>query len=269
MSLIGNQVGGGSGSGGTVAVYDPAMMEYDGSTGYYTATSITTADNKQTLAFRVNADSFTGSAALYQVAHIINASSRVRMGVQVYSADHAQTSRAGKLHCYIQNDSGTLIGRFQSIDTIIDGLTHTVIISFDSDLGTAQIIIDGVSAIDTGNADYIAPAIDTLADGACTFSFGATADPLNHAGCDIGFFGYRDAYLTNWQDFMETDGHPKYINEATYPAWNGGTAGFPAMTYNSASYYSRGSTTSTGNKFTVVARFAVPSDSIKSCQLVR
>ena len=87
--------------------YKPAMMEFDGSTGYYSKTGVTTSGNKVTCVMRLEIDSFTGDVRY----HLTDESINDRVVMYVVSSNHSTyTNRQGKLVCYTRNSSNTVIG---------------------------------------------------------------------------------------------------------------------------------------------------------------
>ena len=107
---------------------------------------------------------------------------------------------------------------------------HTVVFAFNGDTGSASFVIDGSDADDTGNASRVTPTTGTLESGsAAKFSVGindAVSGLFKFQG-QVGFVGYRDAYLTNSTGFMQTDGTPKSLDETTWAEWSGGSVTSP------------------------------------------
>ena len=238
--------------------YTPAMMQFDGSTGYYSKTGITTSGNVATLICRFSRTTFSGDVIEYPVTMV--GANYTRIGFLLVSDDYTTlANRRSKLQMSAQNSAGTNVCRLISVNTLLDGEVHTVFASFDGDTGVATLIIDGVDADDTGNADRIAPTTATLDSSASsTFAVGA-----NHLGAsflegDTGFVGYRDAYLTNWQDFIDSNGNPRQLDTIGWTQWNGGTFQTPMMTFDgSTGYYGNNAITSSGNKVVGIVRFKV------------
>jgi hypothetical protein len=235
--------------------YTPAMMKYNGSTGYYNILTPTTSGNKFTVVIRFQSPEFTGGT-IKQIMTLINSSGYVRCGLQIGASDHANTTRRNKLHFYTQDTTGTLRSRFQSISEITDGDEHTALIAYDGDAGTAVMYIDGVAEIDTGSADYTAPAVGAIASSASSDLYiGSNQVPANYHAGELGFFGYADAYLTNWQDFMQFNGDPKQLEEFGWTQW-GGTFSPPVQDYNGSTSHQVGSNrTTAGNKVTGIISF--------------
>ena len=209
MSNIGQ---GNSGLGvvtGGVAVdaYTPAMMEFDGSTGYYNKGTLTTTGNKVTAI--ASFECGTQAATAY-----------VMYLTATYQRCAVLIDTAGKIFCVSANSANTVICRLITANSYDDGLRHTVMYSFDADTGVAILIVDGISDIDTGSGSYVAPTTGTLSTSASgSYNVGASNVPANYLNGQIGFCGHREAYLTNWSDFMEADGSPKALDESTWTEW--------------------------------------------------
>jgi hypothetical protein len=103
-----------------------------------------------------------------------------------------------------------------------DGELHTIFFSFDGDNGLSTFVIDGINAIDTGHAAHVDPTVGAVANGSGTFGVGSyPGDPSSFFEGQIGFIGYKEVYLTNWEDFMEADGRPKNLDESSWAEWGG------------------------------------------------
>ena len=195
--------------------YTPAMMQYDGSTGYYSKAQNFTG-NKFTVVFRFNRAAFSGSGD----ERIIGTypTGGWRFLVRIFGDAYATTTRRQKLSLLVSNTSATTICQIFSSITVDDGEDHIAFISYDGDAGTAVMLIDGVDVLDTGNAEH------TLTTGTLPTTGGVLEIGRQSTGYfsgQLGYLGYRDAYLTNWPDFMETDGSPKPLDETNWTAWGG------------------------------------------------
>ena len=203
---------------GVVVPYAPGMMTY-GAGGYYTDTTVTTAGNKVTVVARFNIAAFTGGSNKYIFNHT-NVSSSIRATAIVYSSDNATTEVRSKLLVIFRNSAGGDIGRFLSIDAVADGSDKLLWCAYDGDSGLGKFYINGVDADDTG---YTGRALTTgtLTTGA---SHIMTVGGSNHVsggntfqGGKIGYFGIRDAYLTNPTDFYS--GGIKELDETGWTEW--------------------------------------------------
>jgi hypothetical protein len=205
----------------TIPPYTPAMMKFNGSTGYYSKTGITTAGNKVSVLIRLNIPSFTGTTAIQRPFWVSGPSvAGFRILFIVYSSDYAAIpALQNKFGAYAENAAGGTAFLILSSSVVADSSNHTILFAYDGDAGTAQLIIDGVDRDDTGSPTRVLGTA-TLKAGAATSCFvGADAGPANFVNGQIGFCGYRDAYLTNWSDFMQADGSPKALDESTWTEW--------------------------------------------------
>ena len=131
-------------------VYSPAMMQFDGSAGYYTDTP-TTAGNLVTTVVRFSVDTFTGTATQKQIAQLNGVSARSRFSFAVRSSDWATADQQGKLLTYVANSAGATICLLFSNASVLDGLEHTLLFSFNGDTGAATFILDGVAQDDVAD----------------------------------------------------------------------------------------------------------------------
>jgi hypothetical protein len=116
---------------------------------------------------------------------------------------------------FVQNSSGTEICRISSITSPLDDEYHTVFASYDGDNGLATFYIDAQDADDTGNPNRTLTT-GTLATSSASLD---VSSDQGFFGGDIGYMGMRDAYLTNWSDFMEPNGRPKELDEIGWTEW--------------------------------------------------
>ena len=214
-----DQIGWTQWNGGT---FQTPMMTFDGSTGYYAATP-TTAGNKVTAILRFSADTFTGGS-VQCLFNVRGSSNRGRINCYIVSSDHATTSIRNHAYFQVANSSGTPICQLHTGAVVVGNGNHTIFISFDGDTGTATFILDGAAVDDLSAPTRVAPVTGTLDTGVGEISL-STNDPssgwnLGITG-SIGFFGHREAYLTNWTDFMQADGTPKEIDEIGWKQWGG------------------------------------------------
>lgn len=205
------------------AGYYPSMMQYDGSTGYYSST-FTSSGNKVTTVLRVNRSSFTGDTV--EAPFFIRSAgpSTQRTGMYAYSSDYtADTTLRNKMTFTVQNSTPTTICHLISNVDICDGEEHIIIFAFDGDTGTATLTVDGVDADDTGHGSRTAPTTGTLGSGASTLiNIGENAAATGfYWGGEIGFVGHREAYLTNYTDFINSAGNslPAPIDEKNWTEW--------------------------------------------------
>lgn len=197
---------------GTLSLYTPAMMEFDGSTGYYS----------QTLNF-----GGTGITAIarFICGEVAGASQMICFGfgstlplkLEIIASDAG--SNPNKLLVGVKNSANSAyVCQLYSTQAFNDGTEHTVFFSYNGATGTAIFIVDGVNADDTGNGARILTT-GTLGGTAIGFGVGGTSSGTALLNGQVGYFGVKESYLTNWQDFMYTDGSPKALDETTWTEW--------------------------------------------------
>jgi hypothetical protein len=201
--------------------YHPAMMEYDGSTGYYDTGgyTLTTSGNKITVVGRFKRATFTGGVSEYIARCTVSGNTHARFGVYLLPTDFATADNQNKLVAFTTSSTGGVLAVLPSVSNFTDDAVHTFMYSFDGDAGTAQFIVDGQNEINTGASNYSAPTTGTLATASQKVNVGSNQASANLLDGEIGFFGYRDAYLTNWSDFMHGDGSPKVIDASGWSEW--------------------------------------------------
>ena len=124
-----------------------------------------------------------------------------------------------KLQVKTLNSAGTKICSLYSINDMSDSIDHMLLYSFDGDAGNAVFRIDGVNGDDTGHALRTAPTTGTLEATALTdIGIGADQAGNNKTAGNLGFCGYRDAYLTNYSDFMYGS-TPRELDTTTWGEW--------------------------------------------------
>lgn len=199
--------------------YFPAMMEFDGSTGYYSDTSVTTSGNLVTVVMRFSIASFTAVTHQY-LARFRGPGGDMRAEVICFSSNNATADYQDKIRVRAMSSAGANIAMLISPSGYLDGEAHTLLFAFDGDAGTAVFRIDGSDVDDTGNAQRVAPTTGTLDSGASSgFFVGAAEGGSAKVNGSLGFVGAANAYRTTWSDFMQTDGTPKPLDESTWTEW--------------------------------------------------
>ena len=199
--------------------YTPALMKYNGTTGYYSA-NYTSSGNKITVVGRFIRNTYTGGVQ-EAIVRCVGASGGLRAYLAVHSSDFATADYQSKLTVLTQDSSLTNICRLITPVTVTDGLVHSFFYEFDGDAGTAVFKLDGVDADDTGNASRVAPTTGTLGSGASSLlQLGGRPDTVTvFTNGQIGFFGMRDIGGRTWSDFFQVDGAPKALNESSWAEW--------------------------------------------------
>lgn len=206
----------GPGQGGVIP-YDPGMMTYDGSTGYYTD-GYTAAGNAVTCVFRINRDAFTGGSS-EMVTDCRNGSNQARFSVQLWASDGPSGGdyRNGVLQIGVRDTVNTAICLVYTDVRLDDGADHTVFFAYDGTAGTVQLYVDGVDAEDGTAADRVLTT-GTLNTGAFTFRIGNNLNGFYFGG-QIGYFGYSNSYLTNPTDFHHPTNGLQELDESGWTEW--------------------------------------------------
>lgn len=195
----------------------PQYVEFDGDDAY--EDTFTTSGNLLTTVMRFNIEAFTGGG-FNSLLYVEGPGNDYRVHIFIYASDEANTDNRNKIVVEVNSSSSATLCSLYSSTGYADGEDHILFFSFDADNGEATFVIDGANADDANNAARSAPTAGTLDSGASTeiyvAAFSNTPDfPITG---NIGYFGYRDAYLTNWADFM--DGNlPLDIDESGWSEW--------------------------------------------------
>jgi len=192
--------------------YTPAMMEFDGSTGYYSKSGVTTTGNKVTIVGRFKCGSSTDDQRI--VTAVANGSLRIQIGVK--ESDHASAPNLLQFVCYTA--AAALLANVVTSVTVTDNLEHTFLVAYDGDAGTAVIYIDGASVIDTGHTLHSLSA-GTLTTGSTGFWVGSSNSPSLYFNGEIGFIGIHDAYITDPTLFFNAANNVKKLDESGWTEW--------------------------------------------------
>jgi len=204
-----------------VSVYNPGMMTFDGSTGYYSSVGYTpvAAGNKETTIFRFNRGAFASGPYERIFNKRAGGSGYSRMVAYVIPQSAGTADQRGKLVISCSDSANVTKCRLASINAVDDGADHTVMASIDGDGGLQQFIIDGVDAIDSDNSLNVTVSAFTMPTGATSTMYVGTLDGTgNWFDGDIGYFGNREAYLTNHGDFMNGS-NPRELDESGWTEW--------------------------------------------------
>lgn len=198
--------------------YTPAMMQYNGTNGYFSSPSSTRSGNKLTALIRFRASTQAGTSVRRIFYPRTLTSSRPIGMIDIGDISHADAGLANKVRVVVQNSAGTVICRLHSFTGWLDGAPHTLFFAFDGDAGTAIFKIGDQDATDAAALNHVAPTTGTLESGNFLLDVGGTSGELLHND-NIGFVGYSDTYRTNWSDLMQADGSPKAIDESSWTEW--------------------------------------------------
>ena len=208
--------------GGGGAVYDPGMMLFDGSTGYYGKTSVVApTPNFVTCVFRFNVGpQAAGTSQLLINAEGNGPSKWAFLHIAVGDSDNANPDVRNKLFVFTKQFDGTILSRLVSNVTVTDNTNYVGFYAYNGDTAATIFRLNGLDVDDTGSAFRTTPITGSPNDGTGEISVGsenATAAVKLFNG-EIGYLGYRHAYLTNWSDFMDGS-NPKELDEVTWTEW--------------------------------------------------
>jgi len=193
-------------------VFAPPKVQFDGTTGWYSK-AYTSSTQAFTVVLGFNALPLIGTTR--RVFRIESPAGYSTGSLEIYASDHA--TAPGKLVFYSANSINSAIFSYNTSLSFDDGLLHLVFFSFSAATGLYTVIVDGqvpeFSAVPTA-------IISTFGVGAGSgVGVGALESGSQKHNGHISFFGYRDVYMTNWQDFMTHDGKPVEIDEGSWRQW--------------------------------------------------
>jgi hypothetical protein len=196
------------------------MVDFSNGSDYYQspAFGVSLTGNKITMVLGFNSGAFTGGGQAAAIA-AATTDGRHRARVNIHPDDDIDPTVRGKITVSTQGTTTPTICHLVSKEAYTDGLDHVVFYSFDGDNGLATFYIDGVNADDTTNASRIAPTAEALRAGAayCVLGGAFGVATLFNTG-KAGFYGVRNAYLTNPLDFLSATG-PDAIDEVGWTEW--------------------------------------------------
>ncbi len=196
--------------------YHPAMMEFDGSTGFYNKAH-TSAGTTLTFIIRFIVTSTTAGAGQFLVS--VDAGSSLPKAVLiVQQSDHGTVSYRNKLQFQVFNGSGSLICRLGTSFVVTDSVERVLFASYNGTTGAATFFIDGVDADDTGLTGRVL-GTGTPRTGAGGAGVGAADDGSGKLNGSIGYSGYSETQLTNPLDFMDPQGKPLPLDESGWTEW--------------------------------------------------
>lgn len=197
--------------------YTPAMMQFDGSTGFYEDTTLTASGDLVTAVCRLIASPVAGGSNVF--FHYMGSTNRARMYLDILASDHANSDWQNRVRMFVQNSAGATICQLISTSAVTDGAPHTIFAAFNGTTGAATFYIDGSDADNVSATSRVAPTSGTLDTGAGALHVGSNHGETIKFDGQLGFCGVRDAYLTNVSGFMQTDGSPKALDESTWTEW--------------------------------------------------
>ena len=197
-------------------IYNPGMMTYDGSTGYYEDLTVSFSGNKITVVARFNIASFSGGG----IQRILNAvaTGGNRFLLLAVSNDHATSTRRDKIQLFVQSTSNSTLVRVFSSSSLIDGQDNVLFVEYDGDAGTMELRVNGIDEQDTGNPEHLLIAGTAAIGGIEKITVGASSAPANFVDGKIGYLGYRDIGGLDYNDFMDGS-NPKDIESTLTTVW--------------------------------------------------
>lgn len=202
-------------------IYSPALVSYDGSTNFF-------EDDGPSCIGWTNASTMVGqfrigdnSGDSLQFLGRLNGSSvgTQRVSVMVATNDYtANTEIRDKLRIFIKDaDDTTPLVDVVSETSVNDDELHTFFVSYDGATGSLVFILDGQEADDASYGSRALASGTLEADASGEFIVGGSSviGALYWPG-EIGFIGYDDQYLTNWQDFFDGGARPQPQDETTW-----------------------------------------------------
>jgi len=200
--------------------YDPGMMTYDGSTGYYNKSLTVSASNLCTTVIRFNRASFTGGAVVEYLIQFTNSGFLSRIRCEVFPSDYSDVNLRNRCRVIVFNTSSTIIALQVSNVDVCTGSDVVLFYSFDGDNGTSVFYVNGVDADDATYPTKVAPTTGTLPSGASSeIAVGAAVGGTLHFEGDIGYCGVISTYLTNPTDFYHPTNGLQELDEATWTEW--------------------------------------------------
>ena len=232
--------------------YDPGMMTYDGANDYYSATP-TTSGSLATAIIRTNIASFSGGGSM-RLFEVAGSTPHTRLRCDVYSSDHATTALRNKCVCFSWDDAGVKVLQVLSVVDIADGIDKTIFIAFNATTGAVILTVNGVNSDNTLWGSRVL-GTGTLDVGAGAMGVGAGTAGADKSTGDIGFFGYRDAYLTNPTDFYNPVTGLQELDESSWTEWGAQPLFWNKSGTMTANTGSGGSMTENGSMGTTVGDF--------------
>ena len=189
---------------GTYTAYRPGLRYYNGSTDRAQKTySSGGTSHMLILQFRV----FAVAGVNQRLVRFVSPLGYSNLSVEVYASDDG--THPNKVFLYAVNSSNAAILSAQSKNSVVDGLVHTLFVSYNASNGNHTIVLDG----DTDAFNFTTESSGTQNTGASSEAcVGANHTAGQYTHGDLGFIGYKQAYRTNWTDFMYADGTPKEID---------------------------------------------------------
>lgn len=218
------------------AAYDPGMMTYDGSTGYYSKQNITVAANAFTVLARVNLAPTTGADLNRLISIQLDTGDTWRCLFVIYDSDHGNSELHNKAALFVSDAGGNILWVLSDV-VVADSTDHTIFVAYDATAGTVIFYCDGVSCDDAGFSSRVLTT-GTLITGTADMGVGGGDAGVSKILGDMGYVGYREAYLTNPTDFYHPSNGLQQLDESGWTEWGAQPAfwnEFGTMTDNKGS----------------------------------
>lgn len=224
--------------------YTPAFMLYNGSASYHSR-AFTSVGNAFTCTAQFLCIPKAGTSGRF-ICTVHNSTSNMRR-LSINVLDESNPTGPGILFIQVRNSAGTVLLSANSPYRVDDNAVHNFWIAFNG-VGPQHFIrLDG-NPLTPGTL-----VAGTPYTGAGQFEVG-NFTPFTNTKWDgqLGFFGYKDQYRTNYSDFWTPQRHPKNINESTWQEWGGQPAvwsmhGDLANNWGSAGAFTRNGQIFVGN----------------------
>lgn len=207
-------------AGGGITKYDPGMMTFDGSTGYYALnTDLNIVSGCAMIArFKWTGGTITSAGGFNRFIIQCAGSSYYKFQLVIIN-DETGDDRAGCLQFAVNSSTNVVICNVVSNTVVSNGGEYVVFAAYNPS-GLAQLYINGVSDINTSAVGYTITS-GVISTGSNT-NYVATRSTLdrNFQG-EIGYIGLRGTYLTNPTDFYHPVNGLQEIDETTWPQWGG------------------------------------------------
>jgi len=196
--------------------YAPMVMTFEGA-GYYSDSTVNTSGNLVTGIVKVGINKFYGAGDKC-LLDIRGAASHTRLLALIYADDHADAALRNKVRIIVQDNTGGFIGLVLSTVDITDGQDHVIFMAYDADNATVLLYVDGVDADDIGYANR-SVTVGILDGGSSSYTVGASMGGTSKMYGEIGYFGIKDAYLTNPLDFYDPIDGLQNLDEVGWTEW--------------------------------------------------
>lgn len=170
--------------------YFPAMMQFDGSTGYLQRTSTWNLSAGFTICAVLKVDSFvTATRSNAYLLDMKSGASVIALGLVVEASDNAEVTRQSKLTMFSQTTGPTNICHVTSGLDIANGERRIVLGSYDPVGGIAHLYIDDIETLNASAQGYsLTTGTPGGSSGLKTIGKNSSVSGRDYPG-QLGFFG--------------------------------------------------------------------------------